>query len=293
MNAHKTILTCAVTGGDDVAHKYRQLPVSPKEIAQAVCDAESAGAAIAHIHVRDPDTGKPSMNLELYREVMERVQAAGSEIIINLTTGPGARYVPSLDERNVVASGSNVQPPMERVKHVLELRPEICTLDMGSLNFGKGVLVNVPDQIRAILGVIKKSNTLVELEIFDTGHMALTQSMLAEGLLSQNSIFQFALGVPWGAPATSEILTYYMSTLPKDAIWAAFGVGRAEFPVVAKSFLLGGHIRVGMEDNFYLAKGVTAENNGQLVEKAVGIVETLGGQIASPDEARKILGLSE
>lgn len=289
--AAKTILTCAVTGGDDVAHKFPQLPVTPEQIAQAVIDAANAGAAIAHIHVRNPETGKPSMELRLYEEVVERVRASSVDVIINLTTGPGARFVPGLEQTNSFAPGSNVRPPAERAQHLLALRPEICTLDMGSLNFGKGALINTPDQIEAIAAIIKEAGCLPELELFDAGHMALTLKMLKDGTVPQNAMFQFALGIPWGAPATPEMLAYFKGTLPAGAIWAGFGVGRHEFPMVAQSFLMGGQVRVGMEDNFYLSKGVEAQSNGQLVEKAVQIIRILGGEMATPAEARAILGL--
>ncbi len=288
----KTILTCAVTGGDDVAHKFKQLPVTPKQIAQAVIEAGTAGAAIAHIHVRHPDTGKPSMELEYYRQVVEIIRESGSDIILNLTTGPGARFVPGLEETNTFAAGSNVRPPSDRVRHILDLKPEICTLDMGSLNFGSGALINVPAQIEAIARGIQQAESLPELEIFDAGHLALALKMLKDGTVPAASIFQFALGIPWGAPATAEMLAYFKSALPRGTIWAAFGVGRSEFPMVAQSFLMGGHVRVGMEDNFYLGKGVLADTNAQLVDKAVGIIRSIGGEVATSTEARALLGLS-
>jgi uncharacterized protein (DUF849 family) len=285
-----TILTCAVTGGDDVAGKFKQLPVTPTEIAKAVIDAGIAGAAIAHIHVRDPETGKPSMELEYYRQVVNLVRESGSDVILNLTTGPGARFVPGLERTNSFAEGSNVRPPAERVRHILELKPEICTLDMGSLNFGHGALINTPTQIEAIAASIREAGSLPELEIFDAGHLALALKMLKDGTVPAQSIFQFALGIPWGAPASAEMVAYFKGALPHRSIWAAFGVGRAEFPMVAQSFLMGGHVRVGMEDNFYLDKGVQAETNAQLVQKAVGLVRSLGGEVASPGEAREMLG---
>lgn len=287
-----TIITCAVTGGDDVAHKYKQVPVTPQQVAEAVIDAGKAGAAIAHIHVRNPETGKPSMELDHYREVVDRVRSSQVDIILNLTTGPGARFVPGLDEVNTFGAGSNVRTPMERVRHILELKPEICSLDMGSLNFGRGALINTPTQIEAIAERIREAGVMPELEIFEPGHLALALKMQKDGLIPQNAFFQFALGIPWGAPATAEMLTYFKSALPPQAIWSAFGVGRAEFPTVAQSFLMGGHVRVGLEDNFFLAKGVQAESNGQLVEKAVGIIQSLGGEVASVAEARSILGLA-
>ena len=287
----RTILTCAVTGGDDVAHKYPQLPVTPAQIAQAVIDAAGAGAAIAHVHVRNPETGKPSMELECYREVVERVRESGVDVIINLTTGPGARFIPSLEQTNGVAEGSNVRTPAERVRHILELKPEICSLDMGSLNFGRGALINTPAQIEAINEGTRAAGAMPELEIFEPGHLALALKMLKDGVIVPDVLFQFALGIPWGAPATAEMVAYFKSALPAGANWSAFGVGRHEFPMVAQSHLMGGHVRVGMEDNFFLEKGVLAQSNGQLVEKAVKIIRLLGGEVATAAEARQILGL--
>jgi uncharacterized protein (DUF849 family) len=287
----KVILTCAVTGGDDVAHKYRQLPVTPEQIAVAAIDAAKAGAAMVHIHVRDPETGKPSMELDLYRAVVERIRGSGTDVLINLTTGPGARFVPSLESANAFAHGSNVRPPADRVRHIVALKPDIASLDMGSLNFGRGALINTPGQIEAINAAMKDAGVKAELEIFDAGHLALARKMIADGVIPAGSFFQFALGVPWGAPATAEMLVCLKSALPHGAPWSAFGVGRSEFPMVAQSVLMGGHVRVGMEDNFFLEKGVEAETNAQLVEKAVGIIRLLGAEVAAPAEARQLLGL--
>jgi uncharacterized protein (DUF849 family) len=289
----KTILTCAVTGGDDVASRYPQLPVTPEQIANAAIDAAKAGAAIVHIHVRDPETGKPSMELNLYRDVVDRIRSSSTDVVINLTTGPGARFVPDTEKTNSFAAGSNVRTPAERVRHIVELKPEICSLDMGSLNFGRGALINTPTQIEIIADGVRQSGALAELEIFDTGHLALALKMQADGKLPEKYFFQFALGVPWGAPASPEMITYFKNAVPANALWAAFGVGRQEFPAVALTYLSGGHIRVGMEDNFFLEKGKEAQSNAQLVEKAGQIVRLLGGELATPAEAREIMGLRQ
>jgi uncharacterized protein (DUF849 family) len=288
----RIILTCAVTGGDDVAGKYPQIPVTPKQIAAAAVEAAREGAAIAHIHVRDPETGKPSMRLDLYREVVDRIRGSGSDVIINLTTGPGARYVPDLDSTNGAAPGSNVRPAAERVQHILALKPEICSLDMGSVNFGAGALINTPAQIEVMAGGIRQAGVLPELEIFDVGHLALAGRMIRDGLLDDSAIFQFALGVPWGAPANAETLILMRGMLPPTAQWAAFGIGRAEFPMVAQAMLLGGHVRVGLEDNLYLERGVQAGSNAELVHKAGKIAAVLGRDLASPNQAREMLGLA-
>lgn len=288
----RVILTCAVTGGDDVAAKYPQLPVTPPQIADAAIDAARAGAAIVHIHVRDPVTGKPSMELALYREVVERIRASDVDVVINLTTGPGARFVPSLDATNAAAPGSNVRPATQRVQHIVELKPEICSLDMGSVNFGSGALINTPAQIRVIAEGIRIAGSKPELECFDSGHVALANRMIEDGLIQGDPFFQMALGVPWGAPATTDTMALLRNLLPRHAVWAAFGIGRAEFPMVAQAVLLGGHVRVGLEDNFFLQKGVQAKSNAELVEKAVRIVRILGAEPATPEQAREILGLA-
>lgn len=286
------IVTCAVTGGDDTAGKFPSVPVTPAQIAQAAIEACEAGAAIAHIHVRDPATGKPSMDIALYREVVERIRATGSPVIINLTTGPGARFVPSDSEANTAAAGSNLRPPEDRVRHITDLRPEICSLDMGSLNFGRGTLINVPRHVEVIAAAVRAAGVKPELEIFDTGHLALALDMIARGLIDKDALFQIVLGVPWGAPATTETLAAMKSMLPAGAQWAAFGIARHEFPMVAQAMLLGGHVRVGLEDNLYLSRGVAAPDNASLVRKARSIIELLGGDVATPAQARDMLGLS-
>jgi uncharacterized protein (DUF849 family) len=288
----RVIITCAVTGGDDTARRFPNVPVSPKQIAEASLEAGKAGAAIAHIHVRDPATGLPSMELALYREVVERIREKDESLIINLTTGPGARFFPSEDAVNTAKEGSNLRPPHERVRHVVELRPELCSLDMGSLNFGKGTLINVPSHIEIILAAIRSAGVKPELEIFDAGHMALACNMIERGLFDPNPLFQIVLGVPWGAPATPEMMLAMKSLMPRDAQWAAFGISRWEFPMVAQAVLAGGHVRVGIEDNLYLEKGVLAPSNAALVEKARRIVELLGASVATTEEARELLGLA-
>jgi uncharacterized protein (DUF849 family) len=287
-----TIITCAVTGGDDSVQRHPQVPVTPRQIADAAIEAAQAGAAIVHIHVRDPATGKASMNLDLYREVVDRLREAETDVVINLTTGPGGRFVPSLEQHNGFETGSNVRPPVERVRHILELKPEICSLDMGSLNFGSGALINTPAQIEVIATGIRQAGVRPELEIFEPGHLALACKMISSGAIPEDSFLQFALGVPWGAPATAQMMSYFIGAMPQGMQWSAFGVGRAEFPIVAQAFLMGGHTRVGLEDNFYLGKGVEAASNAQLVEKAVSIIRLLGGEPASAAEARTILGLN-
>jgi uncharacterized protein (DUF849 family) len=284
------IITCAVTGGDDTAGRYPAVPVTPAQIAKECIDAGKAGAAIAHIHVRDPATGKPSMALDLYRETVERIRDSGSDVIINLTTGPGARFVPG-DGVNEAAEGSNLQPPSVRVRHIVALKPEICSLDMGTLNFGRGALINVPKHVEAIAAEIRVAGVKPELEIFDSGHLALALDMIDRGLLETKPLFQIVLGVPWGAPARGEMLASFKALIPHGSVWAAFGIGRAQFPMVAQAAILGGHVRVGLEDNLYLKRGVLAPNNAALVEKAVSLLALLGTTAATPTQARETLGL--
>lgn len=285
------ILTCAITGGDDTTDRFPAVPVTPRQIAESAIEACRAGAAIAHIHVRNPATGKPSLDTALYREVVERVRDSGSPVILNLTTGAGARFLPDAQTPNAAAAGSNLQPPAERCAHILALRPEICTLDMGSLNFGRGALINVPDHIEAIAAAIREAGSKAELEIFDTGHIALARHLIDRGVIEPRPLWQLVLGVPWGAPANTETMLHMRNQLPAGAQWAAFGIGRAEFPMVAQAALLGGHVRVGLEDNLYLSQGVPARSNAELVERAVRVLHELDMEPATPDAARRLIGL--
>lgn len=287
-----TVITCAITGGDDTAGRFPAVPVTPRQIAESAIEACKAGAAIAHIHVRNPQTGKPSIELDLYREVVERIRDSGSPVIINLTTGAGARFLPSNSEPNSAAEGSNLRTPLERSRHIANLRPEICSLDMGSLNFGQGALLNVPYQIESIAKVIAEAGVKPELEVFDTGHIALAKHMIDKGLIDPNPLWQFVMGVPWGAPADLGVLRAMHGLLPAKSKWAAFGIGRHEFPMLAQVVLMGGHARVGLEDNLYVSRGVLASSNAQLVDRAVSILRSLDHEPASPEQAREILGLN-
>ena len=290
--ADKTIITCAVTGSITRPDQHPGLPITPAQIADAATDAARAGASIAHIHVRDPKTGAPSMDLALYREVVERIRESGSELLINLTTGPGGRFIPSEDDPKVAAPGSNLMRPEKRVEHVVALRPEICSLDLNTMWFGASVVINTPKSAAAMAQAIRAAGVLPELEVFDSGDIQLAHQLLADGALARPPLFQVVLGIRNGFPATPETLLYAKSLLPADAEWAAMGIGRMEFPIVAQACLLGGHVRVGLEDNLYLSKGELAPSNAALVERAVTIVQLLGRTVATPAEARTILGLS-
>jgi uncharacterized protein (DUF849 family) len=289
----KIIITCAVTGSGDTVGKSPHVPVTPEQIANSALEAASAGAAVVHCHVRDLKTGKGTRQVDLYAEVMERIRAKNSNVIINLTAGMGGDLVVGDGETPMMwGAGTDLVGPIERLLHIEKLRPEICTLDCGSLNFGDGqsIMVQTPTQLRQMAALIKSYGVKPEMEIFDSGNLWFAKQLCAEGLIDDSPLFQLCLGIPWGAPFDTETMAYQKAQLPKNAIWAAFGIGRNEFPAVAQAVLLGGHVRVGLEDNLYLEKGVLA-TNGALVEKAVKIIELLGTNVASPDEARAILQL--
>jgi uncharacterized protein (DUF849 family) len=289
--ADQTIITCAVTGSITRPEQHPNLPITPAQIANAAIEAAKAGAAIAHIHVRDPETGAPSMALEHYREVVERIRASATDVIINLTTGPGGRFIPSDDDPKVAAPGSTLMPPEERVAHVVALRPEICSLDLNTMWFGASVVINTPRNVAIMAEAIRAAGVKPELEVFDSGDIQLAHQLLESGALPRPPLFQVVLGIKNGFPATPDTLLYARSLLPADADWAAMGTGRMEFPIVAQACLLGGHVRVGLEDNLYLSKGVLAPSNAALVERAVTLVELLGSRVASAAEARAILGV--
>ncbi len=289
----KIIITCAVTGAGDTVGKHPAIPVTPEQIANAALEAASAGATIVHCHVREPKTGKGARGVHLYAEVMERIRAKNNDVIINLTAGMGGDLEVGSGETPMKwAAGTDLVGPIERLLHVKELRPELCTLDCGSLNFGDGntIVVQTPAQLREQAKLIKSYGVKPEMEIFDSGNLWFAKQLCAEGLIDGPPLFQLCLGIPWGAPYDSETMAYQKSQLPPGAIWAAFGIGRNEFAAVAQAVLLGGHVRVGLEDNLWLGKGVHA-SNGALVEKAVKLIEMLGPKVATPDEGREILQL--
>lgn len=287
----KVIISCAVTGSADSPGKNPAVPVTPEQIAQSCVDAAKAGAAVVHIHVRDLKTTKPSMDGALYREVVERIRASGTDVLINLTTGPGARFEHDPDDPSKASPASTLRGPDDRVRHVQELRPDICSLDMGSMNMGNRVFINTPAHLQTMAIAIRDAGVLPELEVFETGHLLLAKKMIETGHIKPPGMFQICLGIAWGQPATPEAMTYMRSLLPPGSPWFAFGISLYQFPMVAQAVLLGGHVRVGLEDNLYLEKGKLAPSNAALVEKAAHIIAMLGDQVATPDEAREILGL--
>ena len=290
MNENKIIITLAVTGSIGDKSKHPGLPVTPKEIAESALDACSAGASVVHIHVRDPETTEPSMSFELYEEAVRRIRKT-SNMLINLTTGAGARIVPDNGEPMGLAPETTWSTPEKRTVHVVSLKPEICSLDVGSMNFGPRVFANPLPHVEEMAARIKKAGVKPELEVFDLGHVEIARSLIEKGLVEGPPLFQLCLGISWGIPATSKNMLLMREALPSNAIWGGFGVGSTSFPMVAQSTLLGGNVRVGFEDNFYLSPGKPAKSNARLVEKTVAILRALDKEPASPDEAREMLGL--
>ncbi|MGQ4452740.1 3-keto-5-aminohexanoate cleavage protein [Streptomyces griseus] len=286
------IITCALTGAGDTVGRSPHVPVTPAQIAASAVEAAGAGAAVVHIHVREPETGAPSRDPRLYREVVERIRETGTDVVINLTAGMGGDLVIDPEAPLRQLPGTDLVGGLDRLPHVEDLLPDICTLDCGSLNFGDGsnLYISTPDMLRTGAKRIQELGVRPELEIFDTGQLWFAKQLLAEGLLDDPTVFQLCMGIPWGAPADPGVLQAMVTMLPQGAQWASFALGRMQMPWVAQSILLGGHVRVGLEDNLYLGKGVKA-TNGQLVERAVRITESLGSRVATPDEAREKLGL--
>lgn len=288
--ADPTIISCAITGNHTTLEKHPGLPCTPEQIATACIGAARAGAAIVHIHVRHAD-GRPSMELAHYREVVERIRASDVDMIINLTTGPGGRFRPSLEDPKIAAAGTTLVPPERRVEHVVALRPEMCSLDFNTMYSNDSVVINTPRNVRVMAEMIREAGVVPELEIFDSGDIHLARALLDDGTLDSPALFQLVLGVLYGASATPATMAYLHSLLPRNCHWAGFGIGRWEFPMLAQAWLLGGHVRVGLEDNVYIERGKLAPDNASLVAKAVRILKELGAQVATPAETREVLGL--
>jgi uncharacterized protein (DUF849 family) len=284
------IITCAVTGAADHTHINPAVPITPEQIANECLAAHKAGAAIVHIHVRDPDTGKPSMEEDLYREVVDRIRQVNDEVIINLTTGPGARIVINdHEEPTNLGKGTTLTSPSNRVIHIENIKPDICSLDIGSFNFGPHIFVNTPDLVTEMAKKIAKTGVKPELEVFDLGGLRQAKALIKQDLIKKPYLFQICLGIPWAAEATPEIMMTMRNLLPEDSVWASFGISKDQLPMVAQSVILGGHVRVGLEDNLYLSKGELAPGNASLVERAVNIINNMGYNVASPNQAREIL----
>jgi uncharacterized protein (DUF849 family) len=286
----EVIVTCAVTGGSEpVAHR----PKTPREIAASALDAARAGAAVVHIHVRDPETGAASLEVDRYREVVDLIRASDVDVVLNLTTGMGLDMVVLDEDPTRAGPGSDIRPALERMPHVEELLPEICSFDCGVYTFGVNVVsITTLEMARKLAGRMQELGVRPELEVFDIGNIEASKTLLKEGLIDDPPYYQICLGVFGNAPATPEAMLAMRDQLPPGALWSAFGTSRWEMPMVAQAVLLGGNVRVGLEDNLWLTKGVPA-TNAQLVEKAVGIIESLGARPASPDEARARLKLTK
>ena len=289
----EVVITCAVTGAGDTVGKHPAVPVTPEQIAAAAIDAARAGAAVVHCHVRDPETGKGARDVALYRETVDRIRSADTDVVINLTAGMGGDLIIGPDDAPTkCGEDTDLIGAMDRLPHVEELLPEICSLDCGSLNFDDGSLVYVstPDMLRRGANRIRELGVKPELEIFDTGNLSFALQMLKEDLLEPPPLFQLCHGIPWGAPADVGVLKSSVDQLPPDANWTAFALGRYQMVFAAQAVILGGNVRVGLEDNLYLEKGVFA-SNAQLVERARNIIELMGARVLGPEETRMKFGL--
>jgi uncharacterized protein (DUF849 family) len=291
----EVFVTCAVTGVGDTAGRSERVPVTAEQIAAAAIEAAQAGAAVAHIHVRDPETGKGSRDPRLYREVVELIRASATDVVINLTAGMGGDLVLGGVDAPLPPDedGTDMAGATERLAHVEELLPEICTLDCGSMNFAAGgeyVLVNTPGILRAMARCVQELGVRPELEVFDTGHLTLVHELIAEGLIDDPVLIQLCTGIPYGAPDDLPTLLAMIHRLPPGAVFSTFSIGRMQIPFVAMAALAGGNVRVGLEDNLYLSRGKLA-SNGELVERAVHILEGMNARVLGPDELREKLRL--
>jgi uncharacterized protein (DUF849 family) len=285
----KTIITCAVTGAGTTLKQTPYLPVTPEQIATSALEAADAGASVLHLHVRDPATGEPSMRLDLYQEVVDRIKEKNTEVLINLTCGPGATGSSSVVFGESVGGFCSAE---ERTQHIVKLQPDICSLDLNTMNRGpKNITVNSISIVRAMAKIINDAGVKPELEIFDSGDLHIAKMLIAEQLIKDIPLIQIATGIKWGWDSSITTLEYARQLLPANCVWYAFGIGAMEMPFVALSTISGGHARVGLEDNVFLEKGVLAKTNAELVNKAARVIKDLGGSIATPHDARNILKL--
>lgn len=291
--ARKVIVTCAVTGSADTVAMNPAVPVTPAEIAGSAIDAAAAGAAIVHVHVRDPETGKASMELDHYRETVGRIRQSDTDVVLNLTTGYGARLSPDVDDPFDYGPGTTFTAPARRIAHVLELRPEICNLDVATMNSGgvrdDSVMINSPPQLRFMADAMREADVVPELEVFGVGHVRLAAHLIEKGHVAAPGFFQLCLGIQWGAPATPEALSYIKSLLPAGAHWAAFGISRDQFPSRASRCSTAAMCAPGWRTTS-TSGGALALSNAALVEQAVTLIRMLGAEPATPAETREILG---
>jgi uncharacterized protein (DUF849 family) len=289
----EVFITCAVTGSGSTQDRSPHVPRSPEQIANSAIEAARAGAAIVHCHVRDPETGAPRRDVELYREVTERIRDADIDVVLNLTAGMGGDLVLGGTETPLPAvEGTDMAGATERMAHIRACLPEICTLDCGTMNFAEAdyVMTNTPGMLRAMGGMMTELGVKPEIEAFDTGHLWFAKQLVAEGVLKPDALVQLCMGVPWGAPDDLNTFMAMVNNVPSDWNWSAFSLGRNQMAYVAAATIAGGNVRVGLEDNLWLGKGQLA-TNAQLVERAVTIVEALGARVIGPDEVRERLNL--
>lgn len=288
----EVVVTCAVTGASDVKAKNPHVPVTPEEIAIATIEAAKAGAAIAHIHVRDPKTTLGSRDPNLFKKAVDLVRASDTDVVINLTAGMGGDWIPDPDNVAMPGLGTDMIGADERLCHVKECIPEICSLDCGTLNFGDDdtIYISTPNMLRHMAAQVQKWGVKPELEVFELGHIRFARRMIEEGLIDEPPMFQICLGIPWGADQSVDTMKVMKDHLPVNAIWSGFGISRMQMPMAAAAVAMGGNVRVGLEDNIYLDRGVVA-TNGALVERVIEIIECMGGRAVSPQEARNRLKL--
>jgi uncharacterized protein (DUF849 family) len=287
----KIFITCAVTGNHTTRAQHPGLPVTPGEIAESCLAASEAGAAIVHIHVRDPETGAPSMRVDLYAAVVEQIRRHDPALILNLTTGPGGRFQPSEHDPVVPGPRTNLLVPEKRVEHIAALSPDIATLDLNTMVFGREVVINLPANLRRMAKVMRDSGVRPEIELFDTGDIVLLHDLIADGTLDPAPLCSLVMGIKYGFAPTIEMMLLARSMLPQGSLWTGFGTGRHAYPLLAQAVLAGGNVRVGLEDAVYIAKGEIAPSNAALVTKAKRIAEDLGAEIMTAGEARAQLGL--
>ena len=291
---NEVIVTCAVTGAGDTLGKHPEVPVTPEQISNAAIAAAKAGASVAHIHVRDPETGLGSRDVNLFKEVVERIRDSETDVVINLTAGMGGDWVPSEENPSMPGPGTDMIGPEERLAHVKEIHPEICSLDCGTMNFGNGneIYISPPGYLREMASMIQEWGVKPELEVFELGQIRFAKQMIKEGLINEPPMFQICLGIPWGAEQTVDSMKVMKDELPTNASWASVGIGRMQMPMAAAAVAMGGNVRVGLEDNLYLEKGVLASND-QLVTRVIEIIQRMGSRVLSPKETRDKLKLKK
>ena len=290
--AQKTFITCAVTGSSPLPD-HNNFPISPEQIAEQGLAAAAAGASLLHIHVRDPATGAQSTELELYRKTVGLIREKNSEVILNVTTGPGCTWMQSDEDPAVCGPGTLMFTAEKRLEHILDLKPDMCTLDICTMNLWGGAAINLDPMITRMGHMIQDAGVLPEIECFEAGDFVFADDLMAKGAIPKHVPFTFVLGTKYGLPATPEAMMYSKNQIPRGAHFTGFGVSRHSFPMAAQSVLLGGHIRTGFEDTIYLKRGRKADDNADLVRWAVEIVERLGQEVATAGETRKMLGLAD